>query len=446
MGDTSEQRRCSVQRMSKAEKESFYSALEGTTTVEVLSILSVLPLTHLLFSTLPRRKTTGFLLFLKEYLLWTVPIVLVFTAPTGWLSVALIFYACTVSLVAYSSSPPNSHKHEAQKEGSNHIPFVSHYRALMMLCTLTAILAVDFRSFPRRLAKTESYGVSLMDVGVGTFQFAGALTSRYARGVFAGAPRLRVLRSALVSSLPVLVLGLARLASVKATDYHEHVSEYGVHWNFFFTLVAVNLIVSAINPRHDLCFVSGLVLLVAYQTFLSVFGGNEYLLGTGRANLIDQNKEGIWSSVGYVCLFLFGSHIGWKLQADPKSRPQLLLLYQLLFWLFYTASRLVDEPSRRMANMPYVFQTVASNLFILTAFSWLGDRYGNSSGRLLEAINRNQLVLFLVGNLLTGAVNLSIDTLAVADLPSRLVLLAYLFIVCGLAFALDQANVTLKFW
>ena len=52
---------------------------------------------------------------------------------------------------------------------------VGAFRGGLMLLTCVSILAVDFRAFPRRLAKAERYGQGLMDVGVGAFVFAAGL-------------------------------------------------------------------------------------------------------------------------------------------------------------------------------------------------------------------------------------------------------------------------------
>ena len=121
-------------------------------------------------------------------------------------------------------------------------PFIGDFRAYMLIATATAILAVDFAIFPRRFAKAETYGTGAMDIGVGAFVISNAMVSPEARGIFSSDTGffLPVARS-FKSSLPLLVLGIARCISVKGTDYQEHVTEYGVHWNFFFTLFLVKV-------------------------------------------------------------------------------------------------------------------------------------------------------------------------------------------------------------
>jgi len=79
-------------------------------------------------------------------------------------------------------------------------------------------------------------------VGVGAFIVSNAIVSPEARNVgkASGGWWSSVFKS-IRSSSPLLVLGLARFLAVKSTDYQEHVSEYGVHWNFFITLFVVRV-------------------------------------------------------------------------------------------------------------------------------------------------------------------------------------------------------------
>lgn len=53
--------------------------------------------------------------------------------------------------------------------------------------------------------------------------------------------KLASLKKVLRTSLPLTILGVARLISTKSSNYQEHVTEYGVHWNFFLTLAAVRV-------------------------------------------------------------------------------------------------------------------------------------------------------------------------------------------------------------
>lgn len=60
-------------------------------------------------------------------------------------------------------------------------PFLTHFRAYVLVATAICILAVDFHIFPRKFCKTETYGTGLMDVGVGAFVVSNGIVSPEAR-------------------------------------------------------------------------------------------------------------------------------------------------------------------------------------------------------------------------------------------------------------------------
>ena len=128
-------------------------------------------------------------------------------------------------------------------------PFLCNFRVYVNIATAISILAVDFVVFPRRFAKTETYGTGLMDVGVGSFIISNAIVCRDARGTsVSGLSLILSIKKELRAVSLLLGLGLARFVAVKSTDYQEHVSEYGVHWNFFLTLAFVRVSSMVVLP------------------------------------------------------------------------------------------------------------------------------------------------------------------------------------------------------
>jgi phosphatidylinositol glycan class W len=62
------------------------------------------------------------------------------------------------------------------------------------------------------------------------------------------------------------------------------------------------------------------------------------------------------------------------------------------------------------------------------------------------AYNFNQLGLFLIGNLLTGLINISINTLFASYFPTLMILLFYIFLLSAIAWYAKQYKVRIKFW
>ena len=366
-------------------------------------------------------------------------------------------------------------------------PFLTTYRAAMMIVTCVAILAVDFRVFPRRFAKVENWGTSLMDLGVGSFVFSGGVVS--ARSVLKSRssrskkiPLLQRLMASTRHSIPLLALGLIRLYSVKGLDYAEHVTEYGVHWNFFFTMgllppfVEIFDAIAVFIPSYEIL---ALGIVVLYQVALESTDLKSYILVSPRGpDLLSKNREGIFSFLGYLAIFLAGRAIGARiipLGTSPSKTPQqarksvlVSLGVQTLAWtvLFmlnstYAAGYGANIPvSRRLANMPYVIWVSAFNnaqlfLFCLTETVFFAavhrasesenetERTSFATSRIMTAFNKNGLAIFLLANLLTGAVNLSIHTLDVSTGQAMAVLVGYTAVLTGVALGLDKANIKL---
>ena len=152
------------------------------------------------------------------------------------------------------------------------LTFFSIVKASTMFGVTFAILAVDFPPiFERIHSKSEEFGISVMDAGVALITLNAGVTSRKARPWFKPKSFARDIVSTLYESLFHVLLGFMRILMLKSTDYQEHASEYGIHWNFYTTIALVNvLLVFARRPEHSLWI--GLALMIAYELCLAEFG------------------------------------------------------------------------------------------------------------------------------------------------------------------------------
>ena len=355
-----------------------------------------------------------------------------------------------------------------------------------MVITCAAILAVDFKIFPRRFAKAENWGTSLMDMGVGSFVFsAGVVSVRNALKERSSGKHTSLrnrFSQSLRHSIPLLVLGFIRLWSVKGVDYAEHVTEYGVHWNFFFTLGFLPPFVALFQSVFDIIpsYAALAVLLGAtYEVALDFTALKAFILTAPRTDILSQNREGIFSFLGYLAIFLAGQATGTyvlpresqAINSDGRIRKFLqstlgkltlwTLAWSALFELTTSYYGFNLSVSRRLANFPYVLWVAAFNCAQLSmcavaeklCFPYIQTvtdsetekrRSREATSTLLYAFNRNGLAIFLLANLLTGAVNLTLPTLDMGKLESMVVIVGYMGILAATALALNAWDISIK--
>ncbi|NXF07007.1 PIGW protein, partial [Smithornis capensis] len=493
-------------------KEAFISNLNGTSLLEVSVGLSLAPLCLLCRGLLlilhhvhhgKPVSSRGHSLLL-DFLVLVSPLVFSCTV------LSPIFSFIPVILAAFCAAV-FSKIYTRRKEGSRvpfgqvvkefqqasldpgYIPAVTVFRVYVNVLTSISILAVDFPQYPRRFAKAETYGTGVMDLGVGAFLFGNALVCPEVRQEpRVTQPRFASVARQFFSIWPLVSLGVGRLLSVKSMDYHEHTSEYGVHWNFFFTLAFVRLAASlllAVFPKNK-SWMMALTLAVLYQLALNTTSLKTFLLhgGDSRVGFLAANREGLLSLFGYLAIYLASVQVGlWLLQGRSSVQGWLRALGGLalamlgLFLGLHVAQEHTEPVSRRMANLSYCLWVLAHCLmffifFVLTDLSLLfttllvrgssvpccwnvvkppdSSRKQGMEGRqdqlpplcLISAISKNQLLFFLLANVMTGAVNLLVDTIHSKAAFTLCILHLYMFLNCLIMYILHAKNIVLKFW
>ncbi|CAO3695272.1 unnamed protein product [Umbelopsis ramanniana] len=456
----------------RLEQEKWVSDCTGGSISEINQVSASLACSYLLWVCLQRKVNVES--HLAQFVVLILPILACQTVLADYVVfVNLALITASLALYLSTGTPVSTAKSQDNKEEKKHKNFLSVYRATMMVMTCIAILAVDFPIFPRRFAKVETFGTSLMDLGVGAFVFSSGVVSGRTYANSGGSISHTVLIPNFIRSLrasfPLLALGFIRLVATKGVNYQEHNSEYGLHWNFFFTLgfLPPFTAIAASLSNHIPFSVLGLATAIAYQVALA-HGLQEWALFAPRVGIISANKEGICSFFGYFSIFLFGLDAGKLifsftlqntriirvLKGPVKSRQsgygnlaRVLGFWSVVYYALFNLFMMVidgsngEQVSRRLANLPYVMWVVTFNIGFILIFTLVDIGISRSNTivtvpKLFESININGLVVFLVANLLTGLVNMSMRTLYASTAVSFIVCAMYMFIVTKFAWVL----------
>ncbi|XP_066492315.1 phosphatidylinositol-glycan biosynthesis class W protein [Tiliqua scincoides] len=501
----------------KLVKEDFVSNLNGTTLLELSVILPIPPLCLLsrgLLLTLyflhhgtPLHSKSG--RFLLDFTVLVIPSLLLCTIFAPVLPAIVLFMTvfCAGLIFKIYSRRTNYVKVPLEQIlrdflrtnlKPKYIPSISVFRAYMNVLTSINILAVDFPQYPRRYAKTETYGTGLMDFGVGAFVFGNAVVCPEVRLKPGAVQRNSFYLTKQFSSVwPLLLLGFGRLMSVKAIDYHEHTSEYGVHWNFFFTLASVRITASLLLTAFPVrkAWIVAVTLAVGYECFLSLTPLKMFIMhgsnGQGsRTGFLNANREGLFSIAGYLAIYMASVQVGLFLLRKRSSVREwfgvicsLLLTFFLLFICLNFCQTYVDTTSRRMGNLSFCLWIVAYCLLLFGAYlladlalvfakllvdgatvpaSWnivpLSETNKKQDSEtndrkpipqdlcLITAVNRNQLLYFLLANILTGFTNMLVDTIHSRTFSAMFVLHLYMFANVLIMYMLQAKNIVVKWW
>ena len=200
-----------MDNLKKTKKEEFISGHSGSEIHEIQLLLTVAVFCFFLFSKLINKISDHkhILQFVPEFLILILPVI--YSLMISNMNYLALFLAFLISVSFLLK--PNNH----QTPPIN-FDFITPYRAYLTLYTVICILAVDFKVFPRKYAKVETFGTSLMDIGVGCFIFSSGLVAGKRLSDLNSNNFKKVIKT-IRTSLVVITIGIIRTLVTKSVNY-----------------------------------------------------------------------------------------------------------------------------------------------------------------------------------------------------------------------------------
>jgi len=170
----------------------------------------------------------------------------------------------------------------------------------------------------------------------------------------------------------------------------------------------------------------------------------EFVATAPRMSFISQNKEGIISLVGFSSLYLISIQIGNFLHKLRQQKEWLVVsglfgVASVVLWICAIGLEYYFGlvPSGKTANFPFILYSLVFTLQPLSLMIGIDSLIFPLPSVFLDMLTNqrnSQLILFLIANVLTGVINLSIKTLYTPDPIAFIIISIYMFGACFLSY------------
>lgn len=353
--------------------------------------LEVLMITFLVYTSSIAYNTLNITNIFVEFMFIVVPAYV----SSVWPVSIMLFYLLNILIILFSDLRNiNFSKPSDDRKFMSELTFI---KSQIMILVVVAIFACDFTPFPSRFMKTRYYGISLMDVGIGSFLFHnGMFASKLARG--------RVIKT--INFL--FAFGLVRYCVLGYFEYHVDITEYGRDFNFYFILALVYLIFMLIDSQYNL-YVA--IFLGFIHQLMIYCGADVFIFKEVRSGFIQENKEGLFNIIPSLVIFMISNSLGKVVfsSGDYCKRTAKIGFIGVAMLLGYYFISFKIEASRRLGNISYILWTLGMHT-VHVFFSCIVGMMNLKNNLLQNFAAKQMMPLFMWSNLLVLICNLLFDS------------------------------------